>query len=98
MVTVTFPNGKAYPVAPLGLTDEACELLEVQEAMEEADFSMARFVRVIRNCAVQSMLAAGNDLDAVNEALASVPLSIGGDSAVFKDMLSAMIGGTAASE
>ena len=96
MVAVKFPNGKDYAVAPLGLTDEACELLEIQEEMDGEEFSMARFVRCVRNCAVQSMLAAGNTIDEVNEALASVPLSVGGDSRVFKDLLSAMIGGTLA--
>lgn len=96
MHQVEFPNGKLYAVAPLGLTEEACDLLEMQEQLGEDGFSMARFVRVIRTCISQAMDAAGNTPDEIREALGCVPLSLTDKSEIIKRLLAVMVSGSPA--
>ncbi len=75
MSGIILPNGTEYQFAPLGFTDEACELLELSEQIDSGNIPVSRFLRVTRNCMVQSLRDGGASQEQIDEALASIKLS-----------------------
>lgn len=69
-------NGKSYNFVTLGLTDEACALLELQEAENP---SMSQVLRAMRNAIKQSLLAGGQTDAEAEEALGAIKILGGGD-------------------
>ena len=72
---LTLPNGREYDFAPLGYTEEACRLLELQESMDEDGFRASTFLRCLRANMIQSLIDGGSSSDDAVAAVASIQIN-----------------------
>lgn len=83
MAKIKLPNGREYDFAALPFSEEAIELISMNE---QSDVSMGAFLKVFRACIRQSLEASGYKPDEIDAALKSIPLSDKGQPVLAKIM------------
>lgn len=89
-IAVKFPDGVERDISPLGLTEEAVELLDVQEQIASDGFQFSRLPKTFRRCLVDSLRASGYEDAEIDRATRSIPITCPVN--VLRPMLMALFG------